>query len=405
MVLVLGVFPVIGYYFYHGWTSLERFFAFQMIAGNVPYYNFSFEYPPLTLLAFLLPGLVFREPLAYGLAFSFEMFVYDLLIMYFIMSISRLYDFSIKKALIIYSVVVITVGPILVVRYDIFPAMLTMAGLYAFIKKRPNLAWGAVTLGVMAKLYPMVLLPLFAIYHIVNKQYTTLLRGALVFIIVITAISLPWLILDAPAYGESFSYHFERGLHSESSYGSLLLVGKLLGWTTSYEELSYGSWNIVSTLADNIADISSYIVFVVLLIIYVGFAWRLWKEKSTTSLTSSLRPNEAFLLGQFAFLAVLGFLLFNKVFSAQYIVWLIPLAIFIPSRYNYISLLLVCLASLLTQFVFPYTYIEFAANNPPQVVLMVIRNIIFFIVFIFTFISSPDDSRHMTETASTGNSS
>ena len=48
-------------------------------------------------------------------------------------------------------------------------------------------------------------------------------EGAAVFLAVILVLVLPWVIIDAQGFWGSISYHLERSLHAESSYGSFTI--------------------------------------------------------------------------------------------------------------------------------------------------------------------------------------
>ncbi len=44
-----------------GFAELERQVALNMLDGQIPYRDFATEYPPLALLSFLLPALLFSS--------------------------------------------------------------------------------------------------------------------------------------------------------------------------------------------------------------------------------------------------------------------------------------------------------------------------------------------------------
>jgi len=85
---------------------------------------------------------------------------------------------------------------------------------------------------------------------------------------------------------------------------------------------------------------------------------------------------EARLLLQFASLTVLVFMLTNKVFSAQYLIWLCPLLPLLGGQSRYIAWPLFAAAAALTQYVFPYHYIEFELGDTVPVVMLAGRNLL-----------------------------
>jgi len=58
----------------------------------------------------------------------------------------------------------LALGPVLLSRFDLWPAALTVAALAALVYERPRLALGLLGLAVAAKLYPLVLVPLALAY-------------------------------------------------------------------------------------------------------------------------------------------------------------------------------------------------------------------------------------------------
>ena len=138
-------------------------------------------------------------------------------------------------------------------------------------------------LGFTAKLYPIIIAPLFALYLLRHQQYRKPVQGIAIFIAVVLLLNLPWIIINASGYWEFLSYHLERGLHSESSYGSMLLVGEILGLPQTTGELSYGSWNLSSPMADSLAQVSPYITIGLLLFAYALYARRLWRGSNAVA--------------------------------------------------------------------------------------------------------------------------
>ncbi len=194
-------------------------------------------------------------------------------------------------------------GPILVARYDLLPAVLVLASVWAFVKGKVKLAWAVAALGFAAKLYPIIIIPFFVIYQFRNREYGRIIKGGLVFLLTLLILFLPWIIIDAGGFWHSFTYHMERGLHSESVYGTALLPGQLMGLPSVQGELTYGSWNLSSPLADSLAKLSFPILAAALLAVYAVYAWRLYKN-SPSSATSRMSEPAAINLFQYVTLEV-----------------------------------------------------------------------------------------------------
>ncbi len=384
--LFLCLFPVMALLLYPGTGTLELFLAERMLEGKIPYHDFPSEYPPLALLSFLLPGLVSHNTAGYSWVFAAELMICDLLIMLMLADLSSFFKISVRRTLAVYTLLILATGAILVCRYDLLPAMFVMAALWAFIKGKNKLAWAAVGLGFAAKLYPVIILPLFIVYQFRNRQYRRIVEGGVVFLAVLIVFSLPWVIIDAPGYWESWTYHLERGLHSESTYGTALLVGQVLGLTSVTGELTFGSWNLVSPLADSLAGMSFYIFTCLLIIVYGIYAWRSRKDAGESAGTA-LSAIAAARLIQYSALAVIVFMLANKVFSAQYLVWLCPLLPLITGRKDYIITALFVAAAFLTQYVYPYNYTPFELGEALPVFVLFLRNVLLVVAAVLIALS------------------
>jgi uncharacterized membrane protein len=384
-VLFLAIFTITTGLYYDAPTPgvIEKIVAENILNGQIPYIDFECEYPPVALLLFLIPGLFFKTLPAYYIAFTVEMLLFDILAIFLISYLSKRINISKVKALIVYTLLMaFTAGPIVTQRYDLAAAVMVLAAVAAFIGGKNKTAWGVLALGVMAKIFPIVVAPFFAIWLIMKKQYSQLVKGIAVFGGVLIATVIPWLIMDPKGLWTMFAYHLDRGLHAESTYGSFVILGQHFGWTSVDYDFSFGSFNITSGLADNLANNSFYIMAAVLLVTYGLFAYQLHrKAKKTIGQASSQMETETLLI-RFATIAVLAFLLFNKVFSAQYMVWVCPLIPLLNIRYQNLIVALLLIAGVFTIYIYPFNYIELQYYESLPVLLMANRNIIMIIVFV-----------------------
>lgn len=369
IIIFLVVFVSLGQFFYPGPAGLERVVALDILSGQVPYRDFSSEYPPLALLSFLIPALMFRSSLAYAVAFAVEMLAFDLIALLLLKRLAAYFRLSVPGVLGAYTLFLLMVGALLVVRYDMLPAMLVLAAIWAFISGKNKTAWAILALGVMAKIYPVVIAPIFALSHLRQRQYRPFAQGSAAFLIVILALSLPWIVIDANGFLDILRYHVARGVQWESTYASVLLIGNLLGLTRVAGEFSFGSWNIASPLGDSLARLSPYLTVVLLLVGYALYARSVWRKGFTA--TPELLAQQTVI---YSTLAVLLFLLGNKVFSSQFLIWLCPLLALMGGRWRDAEWLMFVIAAAITQYTFPYNYLKFETGEPYMVVLMAIRN-------------------------------
>jgi uncharacterized membrane protein len=356
-----------------GNCGIERQLAVRILDGQMPYSDFFTEYPPLAILSYLLPALLSATQPWYSFLFALEMLLLDLVVLFLMVRLASRFNMRMWQVLGIYTLCLLAIGPVVTGRYDLLPATLVLLALYAFISGRNGTAWVVLALGVMAKIYPIIIAPFFVLYLLRYRQYRRLAQGIVVLLAVVSIISLPWLVMDADGYWQSIGYHLERGLHIESSYGSVLLVGQILGLTKTTGEFSYGSWNLSSPMADNLAQASTYITIGLLLLAYALYTRRLWRRADAIAPPEMTDGVMASLL-RYSLLAIVIMLLGSKLFSPQFIIWLCPLLSLVVVRWRYALAVLFLLIGGITQYIYPHHYLELEMVVPYIVISLAVRN-------------------------------
>ncbi|MGY1704211.1 glycosyltransferase family 87 protein [Geodermatophilus sp. SYSU D00697] len=197
--------------------------------------------------------------------------------------------------------------------WDLLAVALAGLGLWAWARRRPVLAGALLGLGVAAKLYPLVLLGALFLLCLRVGRLGTWLRTAI-------AAGVAWLLVDVPVavlapenWSRFFRLNSERPADPDTLWNIAITVsgGRLLGGVPAEGETP---------------AVLNAVVAVALLALVAAVAW--------LTLAAPVRPRVA----QVAFLLVAGFLLLNKVWSPQYSLWLLPLAVLARPRWR--SLLL-----------------------------------------------------------------
>jgi hypothetical protein len=204
------------------------------------------------------------------------------------------------------------------------------------------------------------------------------------------------LIADAQAFWYCINYHLERGLHAESTYGSFVILGQLLGLTkiTDYD-WTHGSFDITSALADNLAGASFYIMAFLFLVLCLLFIYQLHKKQIGITDPELARVETETMLVRYFAIAVLAFLATNKVFSAQYMVWFCPLIPLINVRWNNIMVILLMIAGVLSIYMYPFNYVAFEYYEATPVIIMAVRNVLIIAVFIMAFFPTRTPQKQM----------
>jgi uncharacterized membrane protein len=211
----------------------------------------------------------------------------------------------------------IGLSPVLAVHaftnWDLFAVVLAGFGMVAWARRRPVPAGLLLGAAVAAKFYPLLILgALFLLCVRAGRlREWGVMAGAAV--AAWTAVNLPVAVLAPDNWAWFFVFSRARGANPESL------------------------WNIALHLSDNrlldgplaegeVPTLLNAAVTVALLVFGAGVVWLV--------LAAPVRPRVA----QVAFLLVAGFLLLNKVYSPQYALWLLPLAVLARPRWR--SLLL-----------------------------------------------------------------
>ncbi|MFA7191322.1 MAG: glycosyltransferase 87 family protein, partial [Dehalococcoidales bacterium] len=155
----------------HPDVELYLEYADFMFEGNLPYRDFIVEYPPLSLLFLLIPRLFSANLAGYADAFAVLIFVFALLGLFFTSRLSRKLELNHFATLGIYTLAFFLIGDIAINRFDVIPAVLSLGAVCYYLENKPRAAWFMLALGVLVKLYPAIIAPIFAIGHIRRREF------------------------------------------------------------------------------------------------------------------------------------------------------------------------------------------------------------------------------------------
>jgi uncharacterized membrane protein len=207
---------------------------------------------------------------------------------------------------------IFAVSPILfitaTVNWDFLAIGFAAFGLYAWAKRHPLLAGILLGLGGAAKLWPLFILgPLFVLALRSRRvlEWGYAMAGA---VGIWLAVNLPVLVLYPDSWLRFFRLNNERPV----DWGTFWYIGRFLDtkWNTGV----VGDQGPFQWLSDHVGVLNwlSYSVFG---LCCIGIA--------LLCLLAPRRPR----LASVAFLVVAAFLIFSKVWSQQYVLWLLPLIV------------------------------------------------------------------------------
>jgi hypothetical protein len=320
--------------FWFGSRAITRLPATQcaFLPGASPqpaFHLLPLEYPPLTILFFSLPLFV---PLPYySLAFALLMLLIVGIVHWLL---NRFHSQQAAWRLLLY--LGLGAGVLVQVRFDLLPAACMLLCLIAADRKRWGIAYSALAIGVLLKLYPLIALPALFIaeQHASSAPASYSIPGS--------AENSPWFrypirryvprwhwkhiglfsgivmgvsgcfallnlqeTLDGPV-----RYLIQRPTQIESLQGSLLWLAHDVGIPFQIV-FSYGSLNIISPLASMLSWSGTGMCILGSLCIF-----RLqWRQRLS--------------LGQAMIALLILLITTGKVFSPQYLIWVIPLVAYV----------------------------------------------------------------------------
>lgn len=185
------------------------------------------------------------------------------------------------------------------VNWDLVAVAAVAGALWAWSRGRPVLAGVLVGVGAATKLYPLFLLGALLVVCLRRRRL-----GA--FAATTAAAAVTWLLVNLPPmlYGFAqwkvfWTFNDERG----ADLGSVWLV-----WQQSGHQVSASGINLAS--------------------------WIWFGAVCVAVLALGLLAPRTPRIPQLAFLIVVGFLMVNKVYSPQYVLWLLPLAVLARPRWR-----------------------------------------------------------------------
>ena len=207
----------------------------------------------------------------------------------------------------------VALSPVLFVyafnNWDLLAVVLTSLGMWAWARRRPVLAGALLGLGVAAKLYPVLVLGALFLLCLRAGRLRAWWRTAAAAAGAWLVVNIPVALLAPENWTWFFAFSRQRPANPESIWNVLLTA-------TDFRVLD-------GPLAEGqTPTVLNAVVAVLLLAFAGGIGWLV--------LTAPVRPRVA----QIAFLLVAGFLLLNKVYSPQYALWLLPLAVLARPRWR-----------------------------------------------------------------------
>jgi hypothetical protein len=344
-----------------------------MLQGLLPYRDFELEYPPLAPALFALPGHA-DDYAAYTHWFNAWMYVFSLLTAV----VTALVGVAIwprgRRAWLVAvaaGLAMAAVGTIVENRFDIVVALCMVTALLFVCVRRPLPAAVALGIGFALKLTPIILLPLVLILARGPKRKLAALAA---FAVSAAIPFIPYIAMAPRGVAHIFTYHMDRPLQIESVLATPFLLGRVFHRVGVEVVTAYGSQGIAAPGTGLAASVSTWLTIAALALV----AALVWRRRRVLEQQPDLIPVAAF-----AF--ILAAVVFGKVLSPQYMVWLVPFVAVVVVRDQWLGGMGFA-TLLLTQINFPVKYWNLVYLEPNAIMWLAARNALLVATFAFALV-------------------
>jgi uncharacterized membrane protein len=198
------------------------------------------------------------------------------------------------------------------VNWDLLAIALAVGGIYAWARRRPVLAGVVLGLGTAAKLWPGFLFVALIFLGMRARTMRPVWAAIGAGVLTCAAVNIPIMAANFENWDRFIELNRERAV----DWGTLWYIGDHFPRGGGQYGLGPFQW-----LSQHIGVLN------VLTYVLIGLAWLII---GALVMVAPRRPR----FGQVAFLVVATFLIFNKVWSQQFVLWLLPLVVLARPRWG-----------------------------------------------------------------------
>lgn len=190
------------------------------------------------------------------------------------------------------------------INWDLWAVMLATLGMLFFARNRPVAAGVFIGLGTALKLYPLLILGAVLVLAIRSGKFRPLVLSTGAAAATWLVVNVPFMIKDFGGWRYFLTFTQDRGAGYSSVWFAYNEVAERLGWSAvGAEFINFWAFTLFAAACAGIAVLG---------------------------LTVARRPRMA----QLVFLIVAAFILTNKVYSPQFVLWLVPLVALARPRWT-----------------------------------------------------------------------
>jgi hypothetical protein len=334
-------------------------YAARIVHGQLPFREFVPEYPPLVFVLTSIPAIFDRSLHHYFSIFrciccGIDCGIWALLL---ILNRKRIWP------CVVYVLCSTALGPLVYDRIDIVLGLILLVAAGLFVWNRHRWSCLAVGVGIAFKLIPIVLAPAILVLAW-RRGWLSLGRATLLLLLPLLLTFDISFLIGGRQLGGLFDYHQRRGIHLESAPASVEMLMMWLGGAPGVVSVEYGSVNLHSRYESALLQLSTTLLLGTVL---------------AAALLAATRRNDTGSMLTLSATTLSASLLFSKVLSPQYFVYLLPVLVALPRpRGRFVSLTfwtLVLATYGLTAAVFPWNFDALRRLEAGPEVLLGARNL------------------------------
>jgi hypothetical protein len=287
-------------YIYEGWSN-------YLAAAHLMPWEDTWQYPPGAAYLFLMPRI---GPLDFKPSFVVLMLIVDLIGLWLMTRFARREHRDAGVWIWLLAMPLLFAWPVL--RFDLVPTVIALAALLV-LHRRPTWFGALIGVGASIKVWPAFVL--FA-----EWDRRRLIRSLVVAATTVAAIfAVSWVL-----FGDQTTFlhnQNDRGLQIEAVGATPWQLRQLAFETQAPLVPRFGTLEIASDLADAVAKALDVAALLVLL----GAAWWWWLRDRAIRRGRADLADEV-LARDFVFTIVLLFMITSRVFSPQYMIWMVGLS-------------------------------------------------------------------------------
>jgi hypothetical protein len=351
----------------------------QFASGLLPYRDVPFEYPPLAAIPMALPELLWPGRLPGLLEYQW---LWALMTGLAATGVGLILAWIASRpgsvvtpfrALLAWALIAIIETPLIAWRYDIIVVVLCVGAVALVLAGRPMASGLALAGGTLLKLFPAVLVPILVLWLLSRGDRRSAIRLSVVFgVATVAVLGAVVAVVGLEPAMQFVRYQQDRLVQIESLAASVALVGHLFGLLPVIITYGFQSLQVEAPGLGAAAELSTPLLILAAAGIIALVAARFWSERESPegpSLVSMIRGIAA---------TIIVLLLTNKVFSAQYVLWMLPFACLLPRREAALAVGIAVLSIL----VFPLGYAELAKLHAQAVLVLAARNVLLLVLLV-----------------------